>query len=143
MNDDTLIEGESLTKEDEFWLEQGKDLVKNSIPAIEAAGKQLITLLTTMKGIYLAVIVFSKDAPLWLQIALVFPLIIWLIALRRALNIFQTQAHSLHLNEPEKIKTVISTIAADKQKQLHHTYWLIVLGFVFAMFNFVVYFSLK
>ncbi len=141
------IKGQSLTKEDEFWLEQGKEFVKSSIPAIQDAGKHLITMLTTMQGIYLAAVAYSEimktvgTFPKWQYFVLVLPLLIWLGALYFALNIFRTKGYEIHLNAPDEIKRKLDEIASFKQNNLNRTYYLIVFGFLVAVFNIVFYFA--
>ena len=141
------IKGQPLDAEDTFWLEQGRELLKGSIAAIENAGKQLITLLTTMQGIYLGAVAYSEftkklaHVPVWQHLVLIIPLLIWLCALYFALNIFRTQAYKIRLNAPGEIEAAFDRIAAAKQKFLSFTYWLIVLGLLAAMFNIVIYFT--
>ncbi len=147
MNEEQPIAGKSLSEDDQFWLEQGRELVKNSIGSIEGAAKQLITLLTAMKGIYLAAIAFSeftknlKGAFAWQHIVLIAPLVCWLIALRTALDVYRSREYGLRLNEPETIRAALADIAAYKQKKLNITYWWIALGFLTAMINFAIYFA--
>lgn len=144
---DEPIKGQSLTKEDKFWLEQGKEFVKNSIPTIQDSGKQLITMLTTMQGIYLAAFAYSEfmkkpgSVPVWQHLVLALPLLIWLCALYFALSIFRTKEHDIYLNAPDEIKRKLDEIASFKQKNLNRTYYLIVLGFLVAVFNIVFYFT--
>lgn len=129
-----------------FWKEQGRELLKRSISAIEAAGKQLITLLTTMQGIYLGVVAYSEftkklaDIPPWQHFLLVIPLLIWLIALYFALKIFHTQEYTFHPDDVEAIRKSYQTITALKQKNLDLTYRWIVAGLVVAVFDIVIYF---
>ena len=141
------VKGQSLTEEDKFWLEQGKEFVKSSIPAIQDAGKQLITMLTTMQGIYLAAVAYSEftkkldTVPVWQHLVLALPLLIWLCALYFALNIFRSKGYEIHLNAPDEIQQTLDKIASFKQNNLNWTYYLIVLGFLVAVFNIVFYFA--
>jgi hypothetical protein len=140
-----VIEGEPITEEDEFWMEQGKELLKNSIEAIESAGKQLITLLTTIKGVYLGAVAYSQfvksESADWEHIILILPLIFWLIALRTALDVFRTKSYEMHLNQPEEIREKIRNIAEYKQGKLNVTYAFIVVGFLAAIIAIAVYFA--
>ena len=146
MSTDEIIQGELITEEDEFWMEQGKELLKNSIGAIESAGKQLITLLTTIKGIYLGAVAYSQfvkgDSADWEHIVLIVPLIFWLIALRTALDVFRTKSYEIHLNQPEEIREQILNIAKYKQEKLNYTYAFIVIGFLAAIVAIAVYFAM-
>jgi hypothetical protein len=142
------IQGQSLTEEDTFWLEQWKDLFKGSIPAIHDAGKQVIAMLTTIQGIYLAAIAYSElmkkpEAIAGLEhLALAAPLVIWMVALFFALNIFRTKTYEIPLNAPQEIKKKLVEIAKSKQYNLTQTYWLIVIGLFVAVFNILFYFTM-
>jgi hypothetical protein len=141
------IQGQSLTEEDTFWLEQWKDLFKGSIPAIHDAGKQIIAMLTTMQGIYLAAIAYSElmkkpeSLAVLEHLALAAPLVIWMVALFFALNIFRTKTYELPLNAPQEIKKTLIEIAKTKQHNLTQAYWLIVIGLFVAVFNILFYFT--
>jgi hypothetical protein len=141
------IQGQALNEDDVFWLEQGKALAQGNLAALHDAGKQLITMLTTMQGIYLGAIAYSEVAktvgsvPRWTHLLLAGPLLIWLAALYCALQVFRTQAYDLHLHSPDHIKQTLEQIADRKQRHVQHTYWLIAIGLVWAVLNIVFYFA--
>lgn len=141
------VEGDVISKNDIFWLEQGKEMVKGNFAAIHDAGKQLITMLTAMQGIYLAAIAYSEFAkkigtvPTWKHIVVAMPLLIWLASLYFALQIFRTQAYDMYLNSPEHIQKLLKEIAERKQQNVQRTYWLIAIGLGTAVFNIVFYFA--
>ncbi len=137
---------QSSSDAEKFWKEQGRELLKSSIPSIEAAGKQLITLLTTMQGIYLGVVAYSEfskklaEIPKAQHFLLVIPLLIWLGALYAALHIFRTQKYTFHPDDVKKIQETYENIAAVKQQTLTPTFQLIVAGLLAAVINIVIYF---
>lgn len=60
-------EAEPLTKADEDLLDYFKNLEKNSLDTIESAARQIISLVTTLLGLFFGVLAF-KDNPTYLTL---------------------------------------------------------------------------
>lgn len=144
-NNDTPLVGEPLSQEDKLWQEQGRELIKGSIDAIESGGKQLITLITTMQGVYLATVAFSEISKNLdkisgvLHIALLVPMFFWLTALWFALRIFKTNKYTINLNQPGQIRETIGEIASEKQNNLNWAFVLIACGVLMSIIDVILY----
>lgn len=62
------VEAAPLTKADEDLIEYFKNLQRNSLDVLEGAGRQIITLVTTLLGLFFGVLAF-KDNPSYLAFA--------------------------------------------------------------------------
>lgn len=132
-----IIEGMPVTAEDEFWLNTLKKITADSIESIENAGKQLISMITVLEGIYTAVIAFSgiKEIPRGNVLASIFyilPILLWLVSLFFALRIFKTQKFVYYSNSPDSAKRTFWEIARRKQRNLDIAYICLCVSFVIA-----------
>jgi len=134
---DEILQSSVLTDEEKFWLEQGKKYVDKSIDAIEAAGKQLLAMLTTVNGIYLAAVTFSDLMKTSLEFAyrilFIAPFLLWLAAIFFAMRLFKTQKHQVVLISPDDIKKFYQRVVSHKQSQLNWCFVFLVGGLVVVM----------
>jgi hypothetical protein len=49
--------------DDDFWLEQGRKMVADSLPTVRTAAASLTTAIGVLQGIYLGVLGFAKFVP--------------------------------------------------------------------------------
>ena len=120
--------------DDEFWLTQGREMVKSSITSLTEASKNMLTGLNILQGVYAGIIGFTKYIPEDLDIALkslfFIPFIFWVIALYFYLKVFFTKKYTLNLFSPEEIKQKYHSICKDKQRSLIIGYWLQGIGII-------------
>lgn len=117
--------------------------------ALEDAAKQLIAVTTLAQGIYFAAVSFGDvkaalgglDAGRqWLMVvALVVPLVFWLLSLAFAARVFKPETYSTSLDSPELAQRVYEKIVAYKNTQLVRAYRLLAAGFVPLIINVVLY----
>jgi hypothetical protein len=133
---------------DRFWLESARGAAKESIPALEEAAKQLITITSLTQGIYFAAISFSdlkkvlivNDWHGWLLVLLfTSPIILWLISLAFAVCVFIPETYNTNLQSPDLAKEMLQQMAAYKHQQLLRAHKALLLGFVLLAVNIVIY----
>lgn len=137
-NPDTITEGEDLTPDDLFWLNQMRQLAADSIKSVEEAAKQLIAMITVLQGIYAAVLAFSgiKEVPkgdLLATIAYALPIALWLIALGFAIAVFKVKRHTYYVNSPDSAHDTFKSIADRKYKHLNRAYAILTLSLLVAL----------
>ncbi len=60
---DMIFDSAPSNPDDDFWLEQGKKMVQDSITAVREAAKALITGLGLMQSVYLGILGFAGFIP--------------------------------------------------------------------------------
>ncbi len=138
MNEENIENGLPLSNEDKIWLERMKNLTTDSIKSVEEAAKQLIAMITVMQGIYAAVLAFSgiKRIPEDNLIAALFyalPIVLWLLSLFFALNVFKSRKYQHYSNSPDSCKETFNKIANYKYRHLNLSYACFVLSFLVAI----------
>ena len=132
--EDKVYDSPPSQPDDAFWLDQGREMVKSSIPSLTEASKTMLTGLNILQGIYAGIIGFTKYIPEDLDILLkslfFIPFIFWVIALFFYLDVSFTKKYIPHLLSPEDIKEKYVSICKDKQRSLTIAYWLQTLGIV-------------
>ena len=128
--------------DDGFWLDQGREMVKSSIPALTEASKTMVTGLNILQGIYAGIIGFTKYIPEDLDILLkslfFIPFIFWVIALFFYLNVSFTKKYTFHLLSPGDVKEKYISICKDKQRSLTIGYCLQGAGIVAFFILFII-----
>lgn len=136
---ETVIPGVRITSLDEFWLETGRSLTKESINSLENAAKQLITAVTLLQGLYFAAISFSdiktamdvEGLAGWFKIILFTgPIILWLGCLSFAVQVFKPKSYPTNLQSPDIIRANLKEIVETKKTKLDQAYVLLQIGFV-------------
>jgi hypothetical protein len=118
-----------------FWKEVTRELVKRSIPAVEDAAKQIISIITLVQTIYFAAISFSSlKSTLKFEDNLVFlfitPIVFWLITLAFAIFAFLPQGYPTELDSPKNAKKTFEKIVDFKLTSLYCSYLFLVIGFL-------------
>lgn len=114
MNEDNLLqkqEPDPFEKElREFWKETGRQMVRNSIAAIDEVGKQIITVDGVLIGLYFNAIAFGdlRKTPLPGVTVLIYllPVIFMFLSLLAALLIFYPDRFKVDLRSSEAIKVL-------------------------------------
>jgi hypothetical protein len=133
---EVIYESPSSEPDDEFWLEQGKKMVEDSIGAVRDAAKALITGLGLLKGIYLGILGFARFIPESMSLPLksffIVPLLFWLISVYSCLQVMMTKQLEVNLRSPDDIRQTSETVLKEKQKNLQSAFWTLALGLVVA-----------
>ena len=121
---------------DDFWLEQGKKLIEGSIPALQDAAKNLITLLGLLNTLYMGILAFTDyttvSGGFFLKSAYGLPLICWLASLYFVLKVVMTRHRDINPLSPEDIERAYIDIVKTKQFNLRASFWFITAGLIFA-----------
>ncbi len=138
---DMVFESSPSGPDDEFWLEQGRELVKGSINAVLDAAKSLLTGLGLLQGIYLGIIGFAdyipKTMPLYWKSLFLVPLISWLVAISFCLWVVMTKRVEFHPRSPDQIRETHEKILEEKQRFLKAAFFFMALGIILAMLLFI------
>lgn len=136
MTDEIIYDSAESGPDDDFWLEQGKKLVEDSITAIREAAKALMTGLGLIQGIYLGILGFAdfipKSMPLLQKSVFILPLLFWLISLYDSLQVMMTQQFNIILYSPDDIREKSQQVLLYKQKKLKGAFLTLAIGLVLA-----------
>jgi hypothetical protein len=133
------VSGAPVSSLDKFWLDAAREANKDSIGSLEEAAKQLITAVTLLQGIYFAAISFSDvkktmdvEGNFGLLRILLFigPIILWLICLILAVQVFKPETYSTNLSSPDLAKETLTAIVQYKKKRLDQAYLALLFGFI-------------
>lgn len=140
-NNEKIFDSPASDPDDEFWLEHGRQMVVESLPAIRSAANAMIAALGVMEGIYLGILGFRDFIPETLPFAqkIVFasPFLIWLAAIYCCIGVVMTRELQIQLYSPEDIKRQSAAFVLKKQRQLKWGFWLFAIGLL-AVFALVV-----
>lgn len=137
VKEEEIEDGIPLSSDDEFWLKQLQEMTASSIKSIEEAGKQLISMITVMQGIYAAVLAFSgikkiPESSIIAALIYISPIFLWLTSLFFALRVFKTKKYHYYSNSPDSAQNTFQEIAANKQKNINIAYVFLCLSFFVA-----------
>ena len=132
--------------EDEFWLEHGKQMVTESLPAVRSAANALIMAIGVMEAIYMGILGFGEfiptTLPLLQQIIFAFPMLIWLGSIYCCISVVMTRELEVFLYSPEDIKQKSIQFVLEKQRLLKWGFGFLAAGLLAALVLFVVKISL-
>jgi hypothetical protein len=128
--------------DDDFWLEQGRRMLTESLSTIRTAANSLMTALGVLQGIYLGILGFSKfipeTLPLSRKVLFIAPLLIWLLALYLCVEVAMTERLNVFLHSPGDIREESTSLILEKQRYLEWAFWLLAIG-VLAAFGLLIY----
>ena len=128
--------------DDRFWLDYGRQMISESLPAVRSAGNALIMAIGVMEAIYLGILGFGEFIPASLpflqKIVFALPLLIWLSSIYCCIGVVMTGELEVFLYSPEDIQSKATQLVQEKQCQLQWGFWLLVVGLVAAFVLFVV-----
>jgi len=136
------ISGQQVTSIDKFWLETGEFLIKESIPSLENAAKQLISITSILQTIYFAAISFSnlqkeiasiEQYKIIVSIIFISPIVCWIVAIAFATLVFIPQSYQTNLKSPTSNERLFLQIAERKHQSLHRAHIWLLLGFFFLL----------
>ncbi|GAG27335.1 unnamed protein product [marine sediment metagenome] len=131
-NNDRLGKSAHITDEDRFWMKTMSEMAGKSIDSIEAAAKQLVTMITVVEGVYAAGLVFKANSAVMLFI-IGLPFILWLVSLFFALQVFKSKKYPYFSKSPSLAKNTFYEIADYKQKHLDWAYATFAVSFIIAI----------
>jgi hypothetical protein len=139
---ETVYDSALSEPDDDFWLEQGRKMVADSLPTVRTAAASLTTAIGVLQGIYLGVLGFAKfvpeTLPLYQKALFIIPLIFWLVALYNCIDVALTKRIDVYMHSPEDIREKSLALAAEKQRSLQWAFWLLTLGLL-AAFGLLMY----
>ena len=155
MNDNKkTVEGQQtrpLTDLESFWLETGRDGVREALNKQEEASKQIISITSALQAIYFAALSFSDLKKVFLTqdghgglliivVALfVSPIIIWLLSLGFAVRVAVPVTKTADLESPGQLGKLYIESVNYKSKYLRRAHKALVWGFVPLVVNIVIY----
>ena len=123
--------------DDDFWLEQGKKMVEDSMPAVREAAKALMTGLGLLKAIYLGILGFAdyvpKEMSLGLKSLFLAPLGLWLGALYFSVEAIIPKRATLILQSPDDVRRTSQAQLRAKEESLEWAFRLLAVGLVAAL----------
>lgn len=141
-NSEEIFQSPPSQPEDEFWLEQGRKMVEDSLPAVRSAAAAFITALGVLEAIYLGILGFADIIPAAFPLAwkgaFILPLLTWLIALYLCLEVLMTRKMEIFLHAPEHIRGQSERLLQDKQRRLQGSFWLLFAGIILAFLLLIV-----
>jgi hypothetical protein len=122
--------------DDDFWLEEGRRMLSDSLASVREAANALMMALGVLEGIYLGILGFAEFIPDGLALAqkVIFmtPLLLWLFALYFCIVVVMTQRLEVNLNSPSDIREKSTSLMLEKQRYLVWAFWLLALGLLAA-----------
>ncbi|MDZ7319971.1 MAG: hypothetical protein ONB11_12490 [candidate division KSB1 bacterium] len=126
--------------DDDLWLEEGKRMVMESLPAVRSAANALITALGVLQGIYLVILGFGKPLPLYPSIfdkvLLIMPLLLWLGSFYLCIRVIMTRKLAVFISSPSDIRAKSVQMLLRKQRQLQLAFWLMTAGLLLTIGTF-------
>jgi hypothetical protein len=141
-NNEKIFDSPASDPEDDFWLEHGRQMVTESLPAIRSAANAMIMTVGVMEAIYMGILGFGEfiptNLPFLQKIVFAIPLLIWLVSIYCCLGVVMTHKLDVYLHSPEDIKAKSTQVVLEKQQQLKWGFWLLAAGLIAAFLLFVV-----
>lgn len=135
--------------DDDFWLTAARDNVKGSIPALEEAAKQLVTITSLAQTIYFAAVsvsdlkksltLSSGDNPVIVALLFILPVIFWAISLWFAVSVFKPRRYLTNLDSPDEARDTINEMIDFKRDALQRAHRFLTAGFVALIVNIFIY----
>lgn len=120
--------------DDDFWLQEGKRLVTESLASVRNAANSLTASLGVLQSFYLGIIGFDQltDFGAAAKALFLLPMALWLIALYLCLAIIMTKKFPVFTNAPSDIRDKIMQLVMQKQNQLQWAFGLLAVGLLAA-----------
>jgi len=101
----------------DFWRENGRDIVKQSIESLDQAAKQILTVAGILEGLYFNAIAFSDlrgQVDGWLLGVYVAPIILLLITIFASLTVFLPETYRINMANWRDCKAKFESISKSK-----------------------------
>jgi len=140
-----IYESAESEPDDEFWLDQGRQMLTESLASARSAAAALTTGLGALQGIYLGILGLAKFIPenieLWKKALFITPSLLWMIALYHCLQVMMTKALEVRLDSPTDVRDRTTELLREKQRYLELAFWWLFGGLLAAVL--LVIFRLK
>ncbi|MGB2697031.1 MAG: hypothetical protein WBD28_04125 [Candidatus Zixiibacteriota bacterium] len=126
----------------EFWMNQGKGMIKESIKSIEDAAKQIIVVAGILEGIYFHAITYSDIRGSLTTIHGIFylaPLALWLISIFFAIRIFSPRVYETNIASSRESKETFTKVVEHKHRNLRISQKILVVSFAFLFIAMLIY----
>lgn len=141
--DDEILVSAPSEPDDDFWLEQGRKMLADSLASVRMAAGELMKGLGILQGLYLGILGFTEFVPKTFSIVaklfFIVPLLLWLVALYHCLKVMMTEAAEINLNAPGEVREFYRWLLGEKQAALQQAFWWffsgLLAGFVMVMFR--------
>lgn len=141
--DDEILVSAPSEPDDDFWLEQGRKMLADSLASVRTAAGELMKGLGILQGLYLGILGFTEFVPKTFSVVAKFffivPLLLWLVALYHCLKVMMTEAAEVNLNAPGEVRGFYGRLLCEKQAALQQAFWWLfgglVFGFVMVVFR--------
>ena len=131
---DKIYTSAPVEPDDDFWLQEGKRMMTESLASVRQAANSLTASLGILQSFYLGI--FSVGKPVracwWEKAFFVAPMILWLLALYLCIAIVMTKKFPLFTNSPGDIRDKTMQLVAQKQNQLQWAFGLLAAGLLAA-----------
>lgn len=121
-----------------FWRNTAQKLIQESVPSIEKAASQCLTVNAILIGFYFNAVAFSnlhaKAKLLFTWIIFLLPLSVWLISIIFTLGVFWPKAYTINLQSSTGSKAYIEKIVKTKHLRLKLSYFFLVLGILLLLY---------
>jgi len=126
----------------EFWMNQGKGMISESIKSIEDAAKQIIVVAGILEGIYFHAITYSEIKGSLTTISGIFylaPLALWLFSIFFAIRVFSPKVYKINIASSRESKEAFTKVVEHKHANLRTSQWILVISFVFLFIAMMIY----
>lgn len=127
-----IYEGEVPSKDELEWVKLGKEMSKKSIDNLIDEAKGLTTLSSSLLAVYTGALTLFKlnEDISWIGfIAMLFPIIAWLISIYYSTSINFNNMYSVYIDSPTEVMTISNSMVKEKHEKLETSRKL----FIFAL----------
>jgi hypothetical protein len=126
--------------DDDFWLEEGKRMVTESLGSVRNAANSLTASLGMLQSFYLGILSLGQALPAqarwWEKALFVAPMMLWLLALYLCIAVVMTKKLEVFVNSPSDVREKSMQMLLQKQRQLQWAMILLAAGLVGAFMLF-------
>ncbi|MFQ5632183.1 MAG: hypothetical protein ACE5I1_25720 [bacterium] len=142
-SNEVIFESPPPNLDDDFWLQQGRKMVEDSIIAVRESAKALMSGVGVIQGIYMGILGFAdfvpKNTALAIKGLFIIPLLLWLVALYQSIQVMMTQRIDLVMHSPDDIRAKSEQVLIEKQRILQTAFWTLAAGLFVAFALLIVY----
>lgn len=145
MNREKVISGKPPEVETLKLLEKGRDLYWGSIESLEESARDLLKSVTFVKGVYLAVLIFSELpedvlASSALKVLLLSPVFLFLLSILFSTLTIISRRYEVIRQSPSHIEETIERIINYKARHLKLSLWFFVVSLGIVAMNVTVFY---
>jgi H+/Cl- antiporter ClcA len=130
----------------EFWRNSARQIVRESISAIEESAGHAATINGVLIGFYVNAVALTQKriqaSALWQIVLFISPVCFWLLSMGAALGVFWIRNYTLNIQSSTGAKEIIETIARKKHNRLRISFILLFGGILSLLFVILAYVGL-